>query len=113
MSAFTRCFLVLAVLAFAAACLVSPVSASAPRQEKVIITLSRSSVYFLDGKRVKKDQIRPLLAAHVRKNPSVVAVIRADKRQTFGQVSELMSLVKQAGVRSVIIADSATVPPRK
>lgn len=113
MSTFTRRCLLAAALAFAAACFVSPVSASAPHREKVIITLRRRNAYFLDGKQVTKEQIEPLLAARVRKSPLLVAVIRADKHQTFGRVSELISLAKQAGVRSVMIADPATAPPRK
>ncbi len=113
MSAFTHRFLVLAIFAFAAAYLVPPVSAAAPRQAKVIITLSRRGVYFLDGKRVTKAQIEPRLAARVRKNPSVVAVIRCDPGQMVSRVSDMIGLVKQAGVQSVTIASPFTIPPRK
>ncbi len=115
MSAFIRRSLFPAALALAAACFLPalaqqpPVSAPVPRREKVTITLNSRNVYFLNGKRVRENQIEPLLAARVRKNSRVVAIIRCDKRQTVGRVTKLLDLVKQAGVQSMMIAAPSTV----
>ncbi len=114
MPAFIRRRLCLAALALAAAvCLVLPASAQrppVPHREKVTVTLNRNNIYFLDGRRIRENQIEPLLAARVRKNPNIVAVIRCDKSQPFGHVMHLMDSVKQAGVQSFLFAVPPTMP---
>lgn len=95
--------------------LISPVFAQRstapgpPHLGKVVVTLIRRSAYFLDGKRVSREQIEPLLAARVYKTPDLVAFIQCDKNQQFGRVLELKDFADKAGVPSVMFATPSTV----
>ena len=90
MFAFTRCRPVL--IALAAVCLALPATAQTPHLEKVVVTLTRHNTYFVDGQRVKKGRIEPMLAARARKNPDLVAMIQCDKSVSYARVMELNDL---------------------
>ena len=80
-------------------------------QSKVIVTLDSKGIYFLDGVRVPENRIEPMLAARVRQNPKMIAVIKAAKNQPYSRVVELLDLAKQAGVRGIDINSLPSGPP--
>lgn len=55
---------------------------------------------FLDGNLVTRDQLAELVQSAVATNPSAQAVISADKENPYGDVVELIDLVKQNGIKT-------------
>ncbi|MBN2344474.1 MAG: biopolymer transporter ExbD [Deltaproteobacteria bacterium] len=53
---------------------------------------------FLDGTRTTMDDARRLIAERVSESPKLQAVISADTKLPYGDVVEVVDLVKQAGV---------------
>ncbi len=71
---------------------------------KVVLTLTASGSYFIDKRRVSFDEIRPMLSATLKDNPSAVVVINCDKSQAWQKGIELADEAKRAGARALTIA---------
>ena len=71
---------------------------------KVIVTLDSRGSYFLDSVQLPESQIESFLAARVRQNPNLTAVIRAAKNQPYSRVVKLIDVLKQAGIQSIAVA---------
>lgn len=61
---------------------------------------ARSDIY-LAGEKVKPDALVKRLKAMQRSNPALKIIISGDKAASYGQVIELMSLLRLAGISKV------------
>ena len=71
---------------------------------KVVITLSRSGVYYIDKTPIEFGGIQTTLAGRLKENPSAVVVINCDKSQSWERGIQLADEAKRAGARFLTIA---------
>jgi len=80
------------------------------------LSLNAKGDIFIGKNLVLLDEVLPKVRAILSENPSVQMVISADKRTNYGQVIELMALLRSAGYTQVgLRTDSETmkVPQQK
>ena len=80
------------------------------------LSLNAKGDIFIGKNLVTIDQVLPKVKAILSENPAIQMVISADKRTNYGQVIELMALLRSAGYTQVgLRTDSETmkVPQRK
>jgi biopolymer transport protein ExbD len=80
------------------------VSAKEKTTQKVVVTVDDSGKYFLDKAEISFGQILPRLKKEIQRNPDLVVVINADKRQKVGQIQGLIDTAKQADPAKLFIA---------
>lgn len=71
---------------------------------KVVLTLARSGVYYIDKSPIDFQGIRTTLARRLKDNPSAVVVINCDKSQSWERGIQLADEAKRAGARFLTIA---------
>jgi biopolymer transport protein ExbD len=83
-----------------------PISATAQLkpEEKVIVTVSREGVIYVDQKTVHDAELLGELSARVKQNPALTVVLNCDKQQHMAQFMHVFDLVKQANAADVMVA---------
>lgn len=76
------------------------------------VSLDRQGALFLDARPVTEDSLRAQLGARVRENNELRAVISADRSVSHGRVTEVIDLVRQAGVTRFAIQTQQPPTPR-
>ena len=83
----------------------------------VDISIDARSQIYLGDERVRPDTLVTRLKAMQRSNPSLKIIISGDKAPSYGQVIELMSLLRLAGISKVglktgDLLDTQTIKPK-
>ena len=73
-------------------------------ETKVTLIIDKSGRVFLGGEEIDSQALSDRLRADVKKDSFLHVILQADKDVSHGRVVEIMDLVKNAGVRSIIIA---------
>jgi biopolymer transport protein TolR len=69
--------------------------------ETLVVTVSRSGVYYLDDRKISPKALRSKVAKILNLRPQTPVLIRGDHRVAYGDVVEAMTLLQEAGVPSV------------
>ena len=75
-----------------------------PPNESAAVTISADGEISVDKQAVRRDGIRDMLEARLKKNPELLVLINADERVEHGLVVEVMDQARQAGVTKMAIA---------
>lgn len=68
---------------------------------KFVVTLDRKGRYYLNNQRIKIKNLTLKAVDWYEKRPTQPVFIRADERVPYGQVTKLMSLLKNTGITNV------------
>lgn len=68
---------------------------------KFVVTLDRKGRYYLNNQRIKIKNLTLKAVDWYEKRPTQPVFIRADERVSYGQVTKLMSLLKNTGITNV------------
>ena len=74
------------------------------------ITITKDNRIYLDGRRVKMEELERALKERGKKAPRTLVIIRADAKAFHGNVVQVMDMAKSAGLNRLAIA---TRPKRK
>ena len=83
-----------------------PVTAS----EGLIVTVDRQGRIFLDDTEVSYDEFRVTFPALVQRTNAASVFLRADRTVAFGQVVRVMAVLRNAGVKTSVIAEEEDLP---
>lgn len=84
-----------------------PAAASAPREmrpELVSVTVTAKGEVFYDMDTRPSSDIAARAAAKLAENPEVIFVIRGDKKASYEDVTDVLDVLKSAGVQHVSLA---------
>ncbi len=70
-------------------------------QQAVSLAVTADGRWHLDDQAISRDDLVRELKLRARRTPDVDVLVRADKAVPFGQVAELMGLVRDAGLHHV------------
>ena len=73
------------------------------------LSVNRSGEVFIGQTKVSEDEILPKVKAIVTENPRVQMVISADKETSYGNVVELMGMLRAAGYSQVGLKTDAQI----
>lgn len=76
-------------------------SSSIKNVKKLVISIDRKGYFFISDKRYKLDRIKALAQIWVSDKKDHSAYIRADKKVDYGQVTQVMATLKEAGIRNI------------
>ncbi len=76
--------------------------------EKIVVSLSKDGLYYVNREQVALDQIPPLLKQAVQENPFVTVVINVDKDQNVRQFLGVMNISEAANPGDLVIATEHT-----
>ena len=79
-------------------------SAEAPSQLPIVITVAVQGHIMVDGNSKSYREATEFFQDKAAKNPNVAVVLQADKDASHGQVTAVMDMLKQAGVKKLGIA---------
>ena len=76
-------------------------SSSIKNVKKLVISIDRKGNYFISDKRYNLDRIQALAQIWVTDKKDRSAYVRADKKVNYGQVTQVMATLKEAGIRHI------------
>jgi biopolymer transport protein ExbD len=79
-------------------------TASQPKREPLVLTISKDSELFLDDKPVVLERLAPLLRQLVQRDPGTFFALNADRDAPFGTVMRVLDGLKEAGVKGSLTA---------
>lgn len=80
------------------------ITASAPAQLPVVLTLDAEGHITIDNVPMSIDAAEAMVKERIAQNPNASVILQADKRSAHGQVVAIMDMLKQAGVKRLAIA---------
>ncbi len=69
--------------------------------EAMAVVINARREVFLDGKRVTPDELSAALSRQVALQPGVPVTLSADKALAYGEIVELLDLVRGSGVKKI------------
>jgi len=78
--------------------------------EGMVVTVDRQGRIFLDESEVSYEDFRVTFAALVQRTNTSAVFLRADRVVPFGQVVRVMAVLRNAGVKTSVIAEEEDVP---
>jgi biopolymer transport protein ExbD len=72
-----------------------------PKEDRRTVEVSPEGYYILDRKRVSLNEVEAALVQAHRANPKLAVVIRADRNDKFGRVSDVFDLCDKHGIQNV------------
>ncbi len=69
--------------------------------DHLIVNLDKNGVIYVDKKSVSEQELKNLLAENYRNAQSIQIFVRADKTRPYGDVIDLMKMIKHAGISDV------------
>jgi biopolymer transport protein TolR len=73
----------------------------ATTREGFVITLQADGQLFIDGKRIERKNLESELLAKYNANNQPVIMLKADKQVDYGQVIQIMDVVKKIGINNM------------
>jgi biopolymer transport protein ExbD len=71
--------------------------------KEISITVDQGGIVYLEREAVDTSSLGPRLAQSARERPDAVVLIRGDRGAGFGVVSDVLGVVKQAGLHRIAI----------
>jgi biopolymer transport protein TolR len=78
--------------------------------EGLVITVDRQGRIYLDDTEVSYDEFRVTFPALVERTSTSSVFLRADRTVAFGQVVRVMAVLRNAGVKTSVIAEEEDLP---
>jgi len=78
--------------------------------EGLVVTVDRRGRIFLDDTEVTYEEFRVTFAALVERTSTSSVFLRADRTVPFGQVVRVMAVLRNAGVKTSVVAEEEDVP---
>jgi biopolymer transport protein ExbD len=72
-----------------------------PKDERRTVEVSPEGYYVMDRKRLSLNEVEASLVQAFRTNPKLAVVIRADRNDKFGKVSDLLDLCDKHGIQNI------------
>jgi biopolymer transport protein ExbD len=77
--------------------------AAESRAHAVTLTLDEQGKVFVDGHETPVEKLEPLLAGLASRDSRLSVNLQSDRRESFGEVAKVMSIVGRAGIVHVAI----------
>ena len=68
------------------------------------VAVDKDNKLYVDNMEIKADKLLPLLQKATAANPEMLVVLRIDKNSQFYSTSELINILKRAGVKRIALA---------
>jgi biopolymer transport protein ExbD/biopolymer transport protein TolR len=78
--------------------------------EGLVVTIDRQGQIFLDDTEVTYEEFRVTFAALVERTSTSSVFLRADRVVPFGQVVRVMAVLRNAGVKTSVVAEEEDLP---
>lgn len=72
-----------------------------PREDRRTVEVSPEGYYVVDKKRMQLNEVEASLVQAFKSNPKLAVVIRADKADKFGRVSDVLDLCDKHGIQNI------------
>lgn len=68
------------------------------------VAVDKDNKLYVDNMEIKADKLLPLLQKATAANPEMLVILRIDKNSQFYSASELINILKRAGVKRIALA---------
>ena len=68
------------------------------------VAVDKDNKLYVDNMEIKADKLLPLLKKATAANPEMLVILRIDKNSQFYSTSELINILKRAGVKRIALA---------
>lgn len=68
------------------------------------VAVDKDNKLYVDNMEIKADKLLPLLQKATAANPEMLVILRIDKNSQFYSTSELINILKRAGVKRLALA---------
>ena len=68
------------------------------------VAVDKDNKLYVDNMEIKADKLLPLLQKATAANPEMLVILRIDKNSQFYSTSELINILKRAGVKRIALA---------
>lgn len=68
------------------------------------VAVDKDNKLYVDNMEIKADKLLPLLQKAAAANPEMLVILRIDKNSQFYSTSELINILKRAGVKRIALA---------
>ena len=68
------------------------------------VAADKDNKLYVDNMEIKADKLLPLLQKATAANPEMLVILRIDKNSQFYSTSELINILKRAGVKRIALA---------
>ena len=68
------------------------------------VAVDKDNKLYVDNMEIKADKLFPLLQKATAANPEMLVILRIDKNSQFYSTSELINILKRAGVKRIALA---------
>jgi biopolymer transport protein ExbD len=72
-----------------------------PKEMRRTVEVSPEGYYLMDRKRMQLNEVEASLVQAFKSNPKLAVVIRADKADKFGRVSDVLDLCDKHGIQNI------------
>ena len=72
-----------------------------PKEDRRTVEVSPEGFYIMDRRKVSLNEVEAALVQAYRANPKLAVVIRADRNDKFGRVSDVFDLCDKHGIQNV------------
>jgi len=79
-------------------------TAAAKARGNILVGVSATDAVWMHKRRVRLEDVRPLVEAAVAENPESSVVVVADRRASTGAVIDVMDRARAAGVANIAVA---------
>ena len=79
-------------------------TAAAKARGNILVGVSATDAVWMHKRRVRLEDVRPLVEAAVAENPESSVVVVADRRASTGAVIDVMDRARAAGVTNIAVA---------
>ncbi len=69
--------------------------------DHLIVNLDKNGTIYIDGDSVSEKELKDVLSKNYRNNDSIQIFVRADKTRPYGDVINLMKMIRQVGIIDV------------
>jgi biopolymer transport protein ExbD len=72
-----------------------------PREDRRTVEVSPEGFYVMQGHKMQLNEVEGSLVQAFRANPKLAVVIRADRNDKFGKVSDLLDVCDKHGIQNI------------
>ncbi len=72
-----------------------------PKEDRRTVEVSPEGHYVMQGKRMSLNEVEATLVQSFRANPKLAVIIRADKSDKFGRVSDVLDICDKSGIQNI------------
>lgn len=69
--------------------------------KKLVISINRKGLFFINDKRQSIEKVKAMAQVWVERKKDRSAYVRADKKVHYGQVTQVMAVLREAGIQNI------------